>query len=451
MIEATQLVYLLIWAAIGLMTFLVARSRAWCGAGLVLAFFMNMALNHWFGALVSFLPWYTPVGGLQVVKDGFEISTLGIVAFAVGCFVIAPSLTRGIPEEKETFAPAPSKWVFRIFLAVGIACYLGMAFGLGAIPSATAVLFAGFNLILVSICIGLWHSHLERKRRQFILLVAATILLPLFTIVTQGFLGYGVGYVIVIVAFVVASYRLGWRWVPVGLALGFFALSFYVTYMRERDHIRSAVWQGRDYEARWEKVEGIWQNFEWFDPFNKKHLQRIDWRLNQNWFVGAAVSHLETTRGFANGETIWMAALALVPRAIWPSKPVVAGSMGLVSVYTGIKLDEETSWGMGLIFEFYINFRRYGVFLGLLLIGVLVGVTDRKAGVALRFGEPCDFAMWFMVGIILLNVAGSLVEIAPALVASVLIGVGMKRFVGPRLATHPLDPVEEHPVEIANR
>ncbi len=428
MIETTQLVYLLIWVVIGLAAFVIVRSQAWSGAGLALAFFMNMALNHWFGALVSFLPWYTPVGGLRVVEEGFEISTLGMVGFAVGCFAIAPLLTRGYARHDKPYSPPPSSRVFRIFLAVGSACYLGMAFGLGAIPSATAVLSAGFNLVLASICIGLWHAHLQGERGKFILLLASTILLPLFTIMTQGFLGFGVGYAIVIVAFIVALCRLRWRWLPVGLGLGFLALSFYVTYMRDRDDIRSAVWQGRDYGTRFAKVQGIWQDFEWFDPFDKKHLQRIDWRLNQNWLVGAAVSHLGPTGAFANGETIWMAVLALVPRAIWPGKPVVAGSMGLVEVYSGIKVPEDTSIGMGLIFEFYVNFRRYGVFLGLLLIGVLVGVADRKAGTALRFGEPADFPMWFLIGIVLQNVAGSLVEITPAIIATVLIVTVLKKY-----------------------
>ncbi|HUI06246.1 MAG TPA: hypothetical protein VL486_04505 [Verrucomicrobiae bacterium] len=451
MIGNRDLFYLSVWVLVGLVAFCTAKSNRWAGAGIPLAFFVNMALNHWFGAVVSFLPWYTPVGGFRVVEEGFEISTLGLIGFAIGCFAIAPWLTRVHVEADRPHVPLPSRHVFHVFMTVGIACYLGMALGLGAIPSATAVLYTGSNLVLVSICIGLWHSRLEGDRGRFVLLLASAALLPLFTIVTQGFLGYGVSYAMVIVCFVVAATRLRWRWVVVGLALGFAALSFFVTYMRYRGEIRSAVWGGRDYGTRLESVQRIWQDFEWFDPYDKDHLLAIDWRLNLNWFVGAAASHLETTKSFANGETIWMAALALVPRAIWPSKPVEAGSMGLVSTYTGLKLDESTSWGMGLIFEFYINFRRYGVFVGLLLIGALVGVADRRAGAALRFGEPCDFAMWFMVGIVMLDVAGSLVEIMPGLVASVLIGLGLRRFVGPQSSGDTVVAMEEQPVEPANR
>jgi len=52
-----------------------------------------------------------------------------------------------------------------------------------------------------------------------------------------------------------------------------------------------------------------------FDPKDDTHLRQIDLRLNQNYFVGAAVSHLKTSGQFADGETLWLAESAppLVP------------------------------------------------------------------------------------------------------------------------------------------
>src|SRR5207245_8357339 len=71
------------------------------------------------------------------------------------------------------------------------------------------------------------------------------------------------------------------------------------------------------------------------------HVDRIDSRLNQNLLVGQAVTYLDQGLAeYAQGESVWNGVLALVPRAIWPGKPVAAGSAGLVSRFTGVRSEE---------------------------------------------------------------------------------------------------------------
>jgi len=417
---------LVIWAVVGVVAFWKAGSSRWNGAGLALAFFINMALIHWMGALVCAVPWYTPLAGTIVNEQGFEMSTLGIVAFALGCFLVAPVLSPHL-ESSEMFAP-PTPRIIRSFLVIGIVCYVAAAAGLAKIPSVGAVVQTGTYFVLVAICIGLWDASLKNQRKKFYGLLASTLLLPAFTVLTQGFLGYGVGYAILVLSVFITLYKRRSRLLLAALPLIFVGMSFYVTYMRDRAEIREQVWGGNTYGSRIGQLAETCRTIEWFNPHDLKHLERIDDRLNYNWLIGAAISHLQLTRNYADGETIWMGMLALIPRALWPGKTVAAGSSDLVSRYAGIKVAYGTSVGMGLIFEFFINFGAYGVFVGLLIIGFLVGFVDRKAGAALRSGANIDFAMWFIIGIALLNVGGSLVEIMPGLIIPVGITFGLRRW-----------------------
>jgi hypothetical protein len=422
----------LVWIVVGLLAFGRAVSRAWAGAGLSLTFFLGMAINHFVGGMLFLLPWYAP-RDRSMVEQGFAASTLGIAAFAVGCFGIAPALSRRFRSVPGAEATQSGNDAFKPLLVIGIGCYAGM-FGLGQIPSLTSVFSVGMLYVLVALCLAICLAYRQGNRRRTYALLAAGLTLPLFTIVTQGFLGYGTGYALLILSFFVSLDRRPVRLLVLGLPLGLIALSFYVNYMRDRSAIRRVVWGGSGYEARIEQVESTLQSFEWFDPHKKEHLDRIDLRLNQNRLVGAAIAYVPSHRDLATGETLWMALLAVVPRAVWPDKPVQAGSMDLVSQYTGIHFSRGTSVGMGMIFEFYVNFGLPGIFWGLLLIGVAVGVADQRAGAALRAGLPLEFGRWLVVGIILANVLGSLAEITASLAAAALLHLAIKRLVVPRTA-----------------
>ena len=82
---------------------------------------------------------------------------------------------------------------------------------------------------------------------------------------------------------------------------------------------------GQTLERRIDVIAGAFANFEWLDMTNKKHLIALDKRLNQNFFVGRAAKRIETGRvGYLYGRTIWEGLVALVPRFLWPEKPVLA-------------------------------------------------------------------------------------------------------------------------------
>jgi hypothetical protein len=193
--------------------------------------------------------------------------------------------------------------------------------------------------------------------------------------------------------------------------------------MRDRPAIRGVVWGEGSYEERVDRLSQTIGDFEFLDLQNQDHLIHIDQRLNQNYLVGAAVQYLDWTKlgEFQHGQTIWHAVIALVPRAIWPDKPVVAGSMNLVADHTGLAFADTTSIGVGHVLEFYLNFGTLGVMVGFFVLGTVVGVVDRRAAFYLTRDDWLGFTRWFLPGLSLLNVGGSLVELTSSAGAAVLI------------------------------
>ena len=131
---------------------------------------------------------------------------------------------------------------------------------------------------------------------------------------------------------------------------------------------------------------------------------------------------------YAHGETLWDAILALIPRALWPSKPMAAGSGTLVSQYTGIQFAAGTSIGIGQVMEFYINFGTWGIIIGFAFIGTLITVIDVRAAQRLAVGDLHGFVLWYLPGISLLQVGGSMIEVTTSAVASFLVALMANKY-----------------------
>jgi hypothetical protein len=112
--------------------------------------------------------------------------------------------------------------------------------------------------------------------------------------------------------------------------------------------------------------------------------------------------------------------LAIIPRAIWPTKPIVAGGNDIVSQYTGQHFDAGTSVGVGGVMEAYINFGVLGVVLIHMLLGALLGSIDTAAGQRLRSDDWPGFLSRFLPGLALVPVGGSFLELTSSAVAALV-------------------------------
>ena len=383
--------------------------RRVASVGLPLCYILSLTLIHWLGGLIHALPLPWHSGPDPYTELGFRQAFWATLAFAVGGMILAPVILR-LASQRETCSVVrnPSAEQARlplIYILLGIVFFGVLAPVLKSVPSVSAVTVSGVYLAVVGVSLGCWTSYHERNYKKFVSWLLAISALPFITIVVLGFVGYGAVASLLVFTFVATYYRPRWQAI-VGLGLLiFFGLSLYITYFRDRRSIREKVWGGAELTDRIDTLTSTLSNFEFIDFQNPQHLASIDARLNQNYLVGRVIRTIDSGQAdFANGGTLYEAALALVPRILWPEKPVVAGSGNTVSRYTRVKFEASTSVGIGQVMEFYINFGTLGVVVGFLIIGVLVRVGDSIAARHLYEGNWQGFMSWFVPSMSLLNV-----------------------------------------------
>ena len=253
---------------------------------------------------------------------------------------------------------------------------------------------------------------------------------PLFSLTFQGFLGFGASVAAIVLLAIASFYRPQWHVWAIGLPAIYLALSLFVTYMRERTAIREEVWGGSRLEKRIESVKKIYQDFEWLDLKKEEHIQRIDERLNQNILVGMTVDRISTGEIYpVQGITLWWGVQSLVPRIIWRDKTVVAGSMNVAGYFTGQEFAKGTSVGLGQIMELYGNYKRWGVVVGMFLLGWLLSIWDIRCGQALRRGDWQNYSCYFILLVPLLQPGGSAVELFSGTAAAAVLVWVLKKFV----------------------
>lgn len=389
--------------------------RAWRdgnGVGLVFAYVFSLTALHWLAATLYLLPHYISPG-YGVTAIGLREAAIGMVAFALGTEVVRPIARRRAMAVHGLSRPAAvDRRLTNLFLATGIVLYV-VLFPLSAIlPTMTALVSTGSMIAVVAVGLKCWSAWFSGRVGLLWLWLAATCALPVVTVVGQGFLGYGFAAMMTIFAFVANFYRPRYVVVVAGVLLTYLGLSVYVTYMRDRQEIRAVVWTGGGLGERVGQLAETFEGMEWFDLNEVEHLDRIETRLNQNYLLGASVVYLEDgSATFSNGATIAGAVLALVPRALWPNKPVVAGSGDLVTNYTGIRFMENTSVGIGHVMEAYVNFGTMGVAICLLVLGAALGYIDRSCHARLTRGQASQFLVRYLPALSLLQVGGSFSEL----------------------------------------
>ena len=439
--EQPYLFWVVAWLAAALTVVWVHWKRHTSSAGLVYAYVLNFLLLHWVAASLYLVPWHR-FPNPDAVRKGLEQSTYGMVAFAIGSLLLAPAIRRFFKAGEQTgFVEQASDSLDYAYLALGGLSYAAILFAnLGQVPSLTAVVSACQQFLLVGLCLRCRSAWLKGKTDIALIWVGLGFVLPFFTIVTSGFLGFGALACYTMLCFLSTMMRQRWQLITAGAVLGYLSLTLFVSYMRDRDDIRRSVWGQHEMTDRVDQVSNMLSRLEWFDPREDKQLERIDGRLNQDYLLGLAVERLATQTSFADGETIRDAVLALVPRVIWPDKPVTAGSGRLVSRFTGLNFARGTSVGLGHTMEFYVNFGTAGVILGLMFLGTVLTLIDLTAGSKLQSGNKLSFSVWYLAGMSMLNVGGSMVEMTASAGASVIAAWGLNQLVlhsFQRRAQHP--------------
>jgi hypothetical protein len=299
---------------------------------------------------------------------------------------------------------------------------------LRGIPSLGALIEKGGAIWMLGVMLGLRDAAARSNVRGCMLWLALLSVYPVLMLILGGFLSYGSAAAIITLSILAVSVRSMWR-VLIGtaviVALG---LTIFVNYFVARDHLRSVLWSGAGLEARVQTVVGTFSRIEPLNLDNDQHATSLDARLNQNYFAGLAAERLDQGWvDFLQGQSFYEAVIAVIPRAVWPDKPVVAGSGTIVRDMTGLELSTETSWGVGQVMEFYMNFGWPSLVIGFALLGWLIGRLDWKAAIAERTGNAHTLLVCFLPAVALIQPIGSLVELFGGAAAAYLAGLAWSR------------------------
>ena len=383
--------------------------------GLPIAYLFSLLLIHVPGAFV------------QLVTDQFaydaEPVEIGIHFTAIGalCFALGVQIACYLNADTSIY-PYVQRRKFWYFCLIG---GLVVQFGLGALynlPSIRATLDRGSGVWMLGALLGLRFALSSGNILEVAIWSTAALIPPILIFLLAGFLSYGSAALIVVAGALVISVRSRSKLI-IATALGtFVGLTIFVNYFAHRVEFRQIAWSGASMDERISAAAQVFSSFEWLDPSNEKQLFALDQRLNQNYFVGLAAKRIEQEQvSYLYGRSIWEAVIALVPRALWPDKPVFGGSGTIVADMTGLKLEEDrTSWGVGNVMEFQINFGTPGVMVGFLILGYLLGLLDYKAASAEARGDLGKLILFFLVSVALIQPGSSLVEMAGGSAAAVV-------------------------------
>ena len=161
------------------------------------------------------------------------------------------------------------------------------------------------------------------------------------------------------------------------LVLVLLAVSFVGALQLVKDHYRMLLLQQgqRNYVSKFLTV--VDNELLEDQVFSDDNVERLVIRFNQGWIISRIMQMVPDAKPYADGETIITAIRAsILPRALYPDKPIAGGRVNYEK-YTGFKLQSNTSMGISLLGEAYLNFGTEGAWAFMLVFGLLTSLVIR--------------------------------------------------------------------------
>lgn len=383
--------------------------------GLPAAYLTSLLLIHVPGAVAHLVDKDRVLLGRDFTTIGIAFTALATICFVVGVAMSHFRKTKPVPV-------ATNRALFNRFCLLGGWACTSIAF-LSNLPSISAVLLQGGAIWMLGIILALRSALRRGDAAMGLRWLAALTVYPALMLLIGGFMSFGIAAVIIVLSALLIPVRSRLRITIVASVAVVVGISVFLAYFEHRTEIRGAVWGGADMDTRIETSLGAAKDVQIFDSRNPSHLEALNLRLNQNYFVGLAASRIAAGKvDYLRGRSLWEGLLAMVPRALWPDKPVVNGSPKLVAEMTGLTLSKGTSFGVGNVMELQINFGIPGIIIGFIALGFLIGTLDRLAAVADATGRLGDAFLFFLPVVALIQPNGSVVDMASGAAAAVAAG-----------------------------
>lgn len=385
--------------------------------GLPFAYLFTLQLNHVPGAYAHLV---RPelFATTQYVALGLWHTAVGSSCFVVGLLVARGRQSAGAEGLSGRAVRSTASGSMDLDVRFRVFCLLGgwfFVYGLSpfsSIPSLGALIEKGGAIWILGVMLGLREALTRPDASTGMVWLAALSVYPTLMLILGGFLSYGSAAAIIAMSITAVTLRSMFRVLLGCIILVFIGLTVFVNYFVERDDLREVVWSSNGLETRINAAIEIFSNMEPLNLTNDGQANAFNDRLNQNYFVGLAAERVDNGLvEFRYGQSFYEAAIAVIPRAIWPDKPVFGGSGTIVREMTGLPLSLHTSWGVGQVMEFYINFGWWSLTLGFIFLGWLIGRLDRKAALAVRCGNSHRLLVCFLPAVALIQPIGSFVEL----------------------------------------
>jgi len=432
--------YAVVWLALLLSALARGGDMRGSTVGLPLAFILSYTFVH-SGALVHLVDGYDPAMSPYLrgfhydkatVAEGLEASCLGMIGATCGFVLADQRKRRAVQSLKVPSDKLRERAVFLLFLggAVTIFTKLLAKFGIQAAGMQAVLDNIGSLFVTGSCCFIYYKFMLYGEHKAMITAAIFSLVVPAFILITTGILADSVSNSLVIVCFYLSlsAKRAGSfvkKFFIISSVLGL-AFVFAGAYLQSRHVLRSVISGGEGSDAA---VGVIVQSASNFDPdslIQYDTLALFDARLDQNIFVGLAIQNLRAgSDNFEDGATIGLALLGWVPRFLWPDKPGRGGSTFLAK-HTGLQFSQDTTFGAGPVFEFYVNFGYPGVFFGFVVLGFILRRLDIAAFRSLRAESLGSFAQYQLMGVILLGSLADLFFLVTSIAVALLVGLGLR-------------------------
>src|SRR5437660_8535987 len=284
-------------AALLWLLWILRRDRV--SLGLPIAYLYSLLLIHVPGAFAHI------IGGdllfdSALVEIGMRFTALGSMCFVAGVWLARSPIPR-MPIRRE----ADRHHFCGFCLIGGWSCIYGLS-PLYHIPSVSAAVEKGGAIWMLGVMLGLRASFQRSDHKRIGMWLGALMVYPVLMLLLGGFLSYGSAAIIIVCAALTISTRSYWRVVVGIVVFAFLSLSIFVNYFQHRDDIRDQVWGAAPLQARIDSVLDTARDFEWLDPSNRMHLNAIDRRLNQNFFVGLAAQRIKQGQvDYLVGDSVW--------------------------------------------------------------------------------------------------------------------------------------------------
>jgi hypothetical protein len=393
-----------------------------------------------FGVLVGDpMAWFTPEHNVVI---GYSIA--GLLAMLAGIFVAWMPLIRrggvhGAARSALLAAPHLNERLGWVTLAVGVSAQL-LYSPVYLIPTLSTAVNALASLGRVGLFIMAWSALRTGKWPQVAVGFGVYMTIMLVASVTGGYSFIRIDTLIPMAAILFLSR--GLRPLSIAVIPLVFAVILVATsgWMGSRDLIREGSLENLPLD---EKISRFLDHYAMtFESLTRDDImQTVNRRVDGTELLAAQVGWQPDHEPFAYGATVLGAAYNIIPRAVWPEKPEVAGGSAFVERYTGLSWGESfgTSVGLPYPFELYANGGALAVVLGLFAIGYLGGVMERRL-----FAKPLSLGAFWALAVATAVVCdgGQRVEVVlPALVAAALsayaLGWAIRRY-DPSLEEHLL-------------